>query len=85
MIRGLRFRSVDWLDPPVAQCLETHAERIDEHEPADKSALALLGRLSWELVDSFLKQASEKPAHEQTSSGADRCGGDASAGAGSAP
>ena len=28
---------MDSLDPPVAQCLETHAERIDEHEPADKS------------------------------------------------
>jgi hypothetical protein len=38
MARWRRFRSADWLDiPPVAQCLETHSERIDEREPAYKS------------------------------------------------
>jgi hypothetical protein len=30
--------------------------------------LALLGRLSWERVDGFVMQASEKPAQERTSS-----------------
>jgi hypothetical protein len=29
--------------------------------------LALLGRLSWERVDGFVMQASEKPAHVRTS------------------
>ena len=28
--------------------------------------LALLGRLSWERVDGFVMQASEKPPHEET-------------------
>src|ERR1700730_8363460 len=34
------------------------------------SALALLGRLSWERVDGFVMQASEKPAQERTSTDA---------------
>jgi hypothetical protein len=29
--------------------------------------LALLGRLSWERVDGFVMQASEKPAQQRTS------------------
>jgi len=28
--------------------------------------LALLGRLSWERVDAFVMQASEKPAHKRS-------------------
>jgi hypothetical protein len=52
---GGSVQRIGWI-PAVAQCLETHAERIDEHEPADKS-FAETG----DFVDNFQRPKSRNP------------------------
>ncbi len=52
---GGSVQRIGWI-PPVAQCLETHAERIDEHEPAYKS-FAETG----DFADNFQRPKSRNP------------------------